>query len=794
MAWGARFGSGCFGGVLSLLVGFALLPSGCSSESTNNVIGQPDAGQPDTGQPDTGQPDTGQPDTNDAGSGTCSDGVKNGSEVAVDCGGGCLCSTGQPCQLAGDCASSVCAGGKCQPPNCTDGYKNGDESDIDCGGNACPACAALKACVVPADCTSHVCKGGVCQTPTCSDLAQNADETDIDCGGSTCGACADGKACVAPSDCVNGLCASGKCVPASCLDGVLNGDETDKDCGGSCAACNDGQICGAGADCKSLVCSSGTCQIASCNDTAKNALETDVDCGGPICPKCAAPLACAQASDCQSAICLGNKCQAASCTDSVKNGAESDVDCGGNLCSGCLNGQTCSAGADCKSGGCASAISQCGPWAKRFGDTTEEYAHTVAVDSQGNIILVGEFSGSVSFGGATFTALGTYPDAFVVKLSPSGAHLWSKQFGGTGIELAYGVAVDASDDIVVVGGADSTNFGGGLLTSKGSVDAFIVKLKGSDGSHIWSTLVGGLIAEYAQSVAVVPSTGDVVVVGRAYSASYSLGGATFTGKGGMDAFVAKYKGSDGSHLWSKGFGDTGEERLGRVAVDSAGNAFVAGSFTTSIDLGGGSLPTAGSLDMIVGKLDSTNGAHLWSKRFGGTGFDALSGIAVDPAGDPVITGSMATAIDLGGGLLPYVAQSDVVIAKFNGLNGSHLWSVAAGGGSFDLGNSVAFFGSDPIVTGSYLSGALNFGGGNLPAGSGDALFMVRLTGATGAHVASAGYAPTTGKLLQRGLAISPVSNSVVISGSVTGTASIGTSLLIAVGGSDAFVASFGPLP
>ena len=59
MAWGARFGSGCFGGLLSLLVGFALLPSGCSSESTNNVIGQPDAGQPDTGQPDTGQPDTG---------------------------------------------------------------------------------------------------------------------------------------------------------------------------------------------------------------------------------------------------------------------------------------------------------------------------------------------------------------------------------------------------------------------------------------------------------------------------------------------------------------------------------------------------------------------------------------------------------------------------------------------------------------------------------------------------------------------------------------------------------------
>ena len=112
---------------------------------------------------------------------------------------------------------------------------------------------------------------------------------------------------------------------------------------------------------------------------------------------------------------------------------------------------------------------------------------------------------------------------------------------------------------------------------KRQVDAFIVKLKGSDGSHIWSTLVGGLIAEYAQSVAVVPSTGDVVVVGRAYSASYSLGGATFTGKGGMDAFVAKYKGSDGSHLWSKGFGcllypsDAADER---TRVDLGGRRII----------------------------------------------------------------------------------------------------------------------------------------------------------------------------------------------------------------------------
>ena len=174
--------------------------------------------------------------------------------------------------------------------------------------------------------------------------------------------------------------------------------------------------------------------------------------------------------------------------------------------------------------------------------------------------------------------------------------------------------------------------------------------------------------------------------------------------------------------------------------------------------------------------------------------DAASGIAVDPAGDPVFTGFKSSAIDFGGGLLSQVGPSDVVIVKLKGSDGSHLWSFGAGGASYDSGNSVAFYGNDPIVAGSYRSSDLSFGGGTLPAGSSDAAFVVRLTGAAGAHVASAGYAPTLGKLIQRGMAVSPVSHSVVICGYMDGTTSIGASSLTSVGGRDAFIASFGPLP
>ncbi|MDP4711789.1 MAG: T9SS type A sorting domain-containing protein [Saprospiraceae bacterium] len=109
------------------------------------------------------------------GTSTCEDGLQNGDETGVDCGGSCA-----PCEPA---------------PTCEDGLQNGDETGVDCGGSCIPCEPA----------------------PTCEDGIQNGDETGIDCGGS-CAPCVE--------------------VPApTCEDGTQNGDETGVDCGGSCAPC-----------------------------------------------------------------------------------------------------------------------------------------------------------------------------------------------------------------------------------------------------------------------------------------------------------------------------------------------------------------------------------------------------------------------------------------------------------------------------------------------------------------------------------------------------------------------------
>src|SRR5438874_2598746 len=82
----------------------------------------------------------------------CTDGVHNGSETDVDCGGPCSpCANTKACSHAADCASGVCVKGACAAPSCGDGLRNGNETDLDCGG-ACAACPAGQACAVAGDC------------------------------------------------------------------------------------------------------------------------------------------------------------------------------------------------------------------------------------------------------------------------------------------------------------------------------------------------------------------------------------------------------------------------------------------------------------------------------------------------------------------------------------------------------------------------------------------------------------------------------------------------------------------
>lgn len=244
----------------------------------------------------------------------CANGVKDGDEGGIDCGGSCpnLCPNDSPCNVNEDCVNGFCNAGKCDDAACDDKVKNGAEGDVDCGATCPTQCANGQTCNVNADCVEKGCVMGVCVTPTCSDGAADGDESDVDCGG-ICPDCADGKKCVMGSDCASATCLPSNggnfCFPATCGNTMIDPPETDTDCGGGmCPLCADGSACAMASDCANGVCGADTaattaCFPATCGNNTKDAPETDTDCGGGVCPLCAAGKFCSATTDCLSGMC-----------------------------------------------------------------------------------------------------------------------------------------------------------------------------------------------------------------------------------------------------------------------------------------------------------------------------------------------------------------------------------------------------------------------------------------------------------------------------------------------------------
>jgi hypothetical protein len=187
------------------------------------------------------------------------------------------------------------------------GVRDGDETDVDCGGSTTPVCADGKACVQPEDCASSVCVNKACQAPGPTDGVRNGDETDIDCGGSAPVVCAQGAKCKLDKDCSTKNCTAGVCSLARGIDGIKNGTETD--CGGPDApACLPGKACEAATDCTSKLCDTNVCTTPNATDGVRNGDETDVDCGGSASPRCVQGQTCTAATSCVNGLCNAGKC------------------------------------------------------------------------------------------------------------------------------------------------------------------------------------------------------------------------------------------------------------------------------------------------------------------------------------------------------------------------------------------------------------------------------------------------------------------------------------------------------
>jgi hypothetical protein len=210
----------------------------------------------------------------------------------------------------------------------------------------------------------------------------------------------------------------------------------------------------------------------------------------------------------------------------------------------------------------------------------------------------------------------------------AGSRVWVKRFGddqlrGTCGDFSNGIAVDSDGSVVLISnGQWPIDFGGGPLVGVNGWDVRVAKLD-ANGHHLWSTVFGGQLAQYGYAVAIGPG-GDIVIAGG-FDGTIDLGGGALSAHGFDDIWVAKLS-ADGDHIWSKQFSSFDMEAAYAVAVDPSGNVLPAGYLFGPVDLGGGPLtPTTAEMDMFVAKLDPA-GNHLWSKRFGNTGQDLATAV------------------------------------------------------------------------------------------------------------------------------------------------------------------------
>ena len=339
-----------------------------------------------------------------------------------------------------------------------------------------------------------------------------------------------------------------------------------------------------------------------------------------------------------------------------------------------------------------------------LGGASSDFSRGIAVDNAGNAYVTGM---TISSDFPTLNA--SYPnyaggssDAFVTKLDASGSLLYSTFLGGDFPDEAMGIAVDSAENAYVTGNTDSADFptaNASYPIKRQGTDVFVTKLD-SSGFVLYSTFLGGDNTDRGFGIA-VDSAENAYVTGHTLSTNFRAVNALYPfikAVGYHDAFVTKLDTNSSQVMYSTYLGgadgDTGLE----IAVDSAGNAYVTGSTSSSnFPMANPSYPNAGQLpnnsgwtDAFVTKLNASGSQLLYSTYLGGIFADHGRGIAVDNAGNAYVTGETSSSnFPMVNAIYPtYSGLVDAFVVKFNA-SGSVVYSTYLGGTNGDYGNGIA---------------------------------------------------------------------------------------------------------
>jgi hypothetical protein len=391
-----------------------------------------------------------------------------------------------------------------------------------------------------------------------------------------------------------------------------------------------------------------------------------------------------------------------------------------------------------------------------LGGSADDAAFGVAVDGSGDAYVCG-FTDSTNFpvtnsipggipglknstniSGAFSKSYGFYPgDAFVAELNPGGSNLiYSTYLGGSSVDSANSIAVDAAGDAYVTGLTYSTNFpvtnavqSHFAFTNSAyfnNANAFVTEIASNGSGIVFSTYLGGTNFDEGEGIA-VDASNFIYVTGFTDSTNFPntnsfqkyLNGSTNVDSGispyslGSDAFVTKYFPTGSNYVYSTYLGGTNSDFAYSIACDTSGNAYVAGLSTspnfpnTATNVPGlysfvatnnQFLTTNAFLTKITNGVGTTAGI-AYSAFFGGYVNDTAYGVAVDPAGNAFVVGTTFSTnfpVYNNLGLLSGTNSggSDVFVTAFNTNASALLYSTYLGGYNNDSGYGIAVDAND----------------------------------------------------------------------------------------------------
>ena len=281
-------------------------------------------------------------------------------------------------------------------------------------------------------------------------------------------------------------------------------------------------------------------------------------------------------------------------------------------------------------------------WVTSAGGANADIANAVDFDSNGNVVITGEFSGTATFGSETLTSQGGSIDVFTAKLNASGEFDWAKKGSAHATDRGIDVAFDPSGNVIVTGQfTDTITFDNTHINNTYN-SIFIVKYS-SSGVEQWFRMIGAGSMNVINGIA-IDQSGNAFVTGDFEGEVIFFGtpNTTLNHPYSNRIFLAKYSPS-GALLRTQADGSYSEVTARNLALDNNGDPFIVGNFQCRLEsyseqYGEGTFNSVGFWDVFLAKYSSA-GNWQWARSMGGRDDDTGNGITVDGSGEPIIVGA-----------------------------------------------------------------------------------------------------------------------------------------------------------